>query len=197
MIKKMSERFVNWQIKRNLLDEKESAVYQYAYELLINQIFNILIAIIIAIVWHTPVTVFFFLVSYIPLRSFCGGYHAKTNGGCMVVSAILLNIVCVIVKLVPTIWLIWVQPVMLAVAGIIIVICAPVEDQNKRLDHVEIERYKRNSRIIWAVEVILAMIVTFALKIEKAGFSVTIAHVIMAIMLCLGMMKNRKNRKRS
>lgn len=62
--------------------------YLAKIEILLNQTINILLAILIAVVFAAPQPVLLFLISYIPLRSFGGGYHADTNLGCTVVSAI-------------------------------------------------------------------------------------------------------------
>lgn len=87
MIRNLAERIVEWQIKKHSLPDEDRGLYQYAYEVLLNQVINVLIAILIAVLFHAPMPVFLFLASYIPLRSYCGGHHARTNGGCTAVSA--------------------------------------------------------------------------------------------------------------
>lgn len=192
MIRKLSERFVSWQAARGILAEEETSVYQYAYEILINQIINVLIAILIAVIWQSPIPVFVFLASYIPLRSYCGGYHAKTNGGCTVVSAILICVVCGAVKLVP-LELVWtVQLASVAVLGFFVLLYAPVEDSNKPLDELESVRYRKFSVGIWLVEVGAGVVFTYVFKIWQVGFTVAVSHLILALMLCLGIYKNKR-----
>ena len=71
MLERISGKIVDWQIKKGILSNAERTVYQYAYELLLNQTINILLAILIAVVFGAPLPVLLFLISYIPLRSFC------------------------------------------------------------------------------------------------------------------------------
>ena len=98
MLNKLSKGIVEWQIQRKYLSNEERELYEYAYEVLINQIINIIAAILIAVFMHALIHVFVFLVCYIPLRSYCGGYHAKTNIGCTCISALVIYFMCLLEK---------------------------------------------------------------------------------------------------
>lgn len=76
MLKAISEKIVNWQINNGFLKEEEKKIYIYAYEIFLNQVINLLISGLVAWVFHVPEVVLVFLMCYIPLRSYCGGYHA-------------------------------------------------------------------------------------------------------------------------
>ena len=66
MLAKISSSIVDWQIRKGYLEDRDRAVYQYGYELLINQSINILVAVFISILFHSFDIVFIFLLSYIP-----------------------------------------------------------------------------------------------------------------------------------
>lgn len=68
MLAKISSSIVDWQIRKGYLEDRDRAVYQYGYELLINQSINILVAVFISILFHSFDIVFIFLLSYIPLN---------------------------------------------------------------------------------------------------------------------------------
>ncbi len=189
MLKKLSQRIVGWQIHNRYLPEADRPVYEYAYELLLNQFLNIVIAAVIGIVSGMPFTVLIFLVSYIPFRSYAGGYHSNTHMGCTVVSAWMLCIVCWMMKSKGLVWFYRIYPVIFVISGCIVFRCAPVPDKNKPLDQAEYSRYRKRSRIYWAVETIIG-IACFLQKI-KYGAVVAASHLVLSVMLCLGMIKNR------
>ncbi len=193
MIKWLSRNIVIWQIQRNILESGQSALYQYGYEVLLNQVLNIFIAILIAILMRAPVTVFLFLISYIPLRSFCGGYHARTNSGCTLVSALLTVVVCIIAKVVEGSWILRLLPIGFLISGFIIQWLAPVADKNKPLDEKEVIRYRKLSRYIWLVETLIGMIFWFFKP--ETSLIVVISHIILSIMLVYGELKNRQEKK--
>lgn len=190
MLQRISEDIVSWQIKKNLLKDDQRALYLYAYEILLNQIINIVVAVFIAVIMRAPMPVFVFLASYIPLRSYCGGYHARTNGVCTVVSAILILIVCLLEKyIVGTVALI--LPIAgFLISGILIFKFAPVPDRNKLLDEEETSRYRSKSRQFWLTEVIVGAIFWFVNM--RVCVVLAISHILLSVMLVYGMLKNSK-----
>jgi len=189
MIVHLSERIVSWQVKKNILTEDDKALYQYGYEVLINQVINILLAILIAIVLHAPMTVSCFLLCYIPLRSFCGGYHAKTHERCTVVSVILTWLACGMTHVMEIHNLIFLVAIAVVVSGIAVFTLAPVPAQNKPLDKDETVRYRKIGRLIWIVEA--AICIAFIFILGEVAFAIASTHLIFSFMLFLGSVKNR------
>lgn len=190
MIKELAKQVVDWQIRKQYLAEGDRGLYQYAYEVLLNQVINLLISVLLAILFRAPMPVFVFLICYIPLRSFCGGHHAQTNEGCMIVSALLVCIVCVAARFLPEKVGSIIQPVSFIVSGLMIIHYAPVEDANKPLSDVEIVRYRKRSRYIWLLEASIGIIL-FSIK-SPVGIVIALSHIIMCVMLYWGVLKNRK-----
>lgn len=193
MLRWLSKKIVNWQIEKSILMDEERAVYQYGYEVFLNQILNILIAIVIAVILRAPMPVFVFLVGYIPLRSYCGGYHANTNGGCIIVSALLICLVCQVTKNIRISDAAVLLPASFILSGILIFRFAPVPDRNKPLDELETIRYRSRSRLIWLAEAVIGM--AFYFVYGKAGVVIAVSHIILSVMLCLGLLKNKKPNK--
>lgn len=194
MLGRIAGKIVAWQIRKGILSQEETAVYQYAYELLLNQVINIFLAGLVAVLFRAPAAVALFLLCYIPLRSFSGGYHADTNLGCTVVSALIISIVCCIYNMTNGGCLIW-YPVIYIGSGYIINRYAPVQDHNKPLDDLEMSRYRKRSHVIWAAEVILGCILYY-LGI-RLGVIVAASHMVLSVMLEIGIKKNQIKRRDS
>lgn len=188
MFRKLSGFIVDWQIQTKCLSEKERAIYQYGYELLLNQIVNILFAVVIAILFQDLWTVLLFLSCYIPLRSYAGGYHANTNLGCTVVSAFMLCMLCGLMKLPVAEWIGRIYPICFLISGYCIFAYAPVQDKNKPLDYIEIVRYKKRSRLLWGIETLAGMGL-FLLRFPY-GAVIAASHIILSIVLFAGLAKN-------
>lgn len=188
MLARISGKIVNWQIKTGILSNEERAVYQYAYELLLNQAINIFLAVLIALVFAAPIPVVLFLISYIPLRSFCGGYHADTNLGCTIVSALLICCVCWIYQNIrESFWMAY-YPFSYLISGYVVIRYAPVPAQNKPLDEAETVRYRRKSRILWLLEAVIGMTLYFLQR--ELGVVIAMSHLILVCMLIAGKWKD-------
>lgn len=87
------------------------------------------------------------------LRKYAGGYHAKSVLGCYVLTVsgalMMLLVVCFCNIPLEIMLVVW------GIAGIIIVLFAPVQNRNKILDEVEHLVYRRRAIIIWILESML------------------------------------------
>ena len=82
---------VNKQSQHYTMTDEDEKIYRYGYILLCEVILNVVIALAIGIGFSKIKEVMFFLGMYIPLRSFCGGWHADKIWKCTLISnAILL-----------------------------------------------------------------------------------------------------------
>lgn len=191
MIEKLAEKIVDWQIKKNYLSQEKRRLYLYAFELLIGQAVNLLIACCFATMFQAYTAVVVFLLTFIPLRSYAGGHHADSYNVCTAVSNIIICLVCVAYKNVPSEEVYFWNLVCGIAGGIIIFLFAPVEDYNKPLDHSEKRRYRHYSRIIWLIETCLWIFFRY-LEMVKIGFVISLAHGVTAVLLVAGKIKNHK-----
>lgn len=130
-----------------------------------------------------------YLVAYMPLRSYAGGYHAKTPFRCY-----LLSIVMMAVTLSAIGKLFWSLPMVIAIiifAVTTIILLAPVEDPNKPLSLKESTAYKKSARIILCVLTIIQMLL-WAADQKSLSACVTVALATLSLMLIAGKIKNKR-----
>lgn len=190
MIEKIAKNLVLWQMKNNYLSEKDCSLYTYAYELLIGQVVNLLIACLLAVIFNAYITVIVFLVSFIPLRSYAGGHHADSYNVCTILSNMIICVICVAAKLIPQEMILYVNMVAGIVSGGLIFYLAPVEDHNKPLEPAERKHYKKCSITIWLIETII-WIVSYFIGVKEVSLAVTLGHLALSVLLCAGVVKNR------
>jgi accessory gene regulator B len=148
-------------------------------------VLNILITIVLGIIFNELYQSILFSIGYIPIRSFSGGYHAKTPQKCTLFSTIMMVIVLLLMKLVlPTslILLMWM------ISSVVIVVLSPVQDENKPLDDVEVKVYKRRTRLLLCFESII-ILVSVLLRVTIVSYCLTLALCCMSVMLILGIIK--------
>lgn len=190
MIKKLSQGIVERQIQRSFLTEEDRSTYEYAYEILIDKIVNIVVAIAIAAIFQSFFTVAVFLVSYIPLRTYAGGYHARTNGGCAFASAVVLCIVSIGMNNFQAVYYIYLMVIMGIVSSVIIWYLAPVEDLNKPLDELEAKTYRSKARVIWGLEIVISIILC-VIGLTYIGLIIVVSQTLLAVMLVVGKINNQ------
>lgn len=187
MFAKFSECITQSLIDNQIIESEERELYRYGIQqgltIVLNLVTTLLIGLLCDMIWQSIV----FTVAYIPLRSFAGGYHAKTPTRCYIFSIALMFAVLLAMKLVP--FTVFICGIMLSVSGVIILWLSPVEDRNKPLDAVERRVYRQRALLIWTFELAITVICLW-LQIMPLAICLTATLTVMAVMLLLGQLKN-------
>ncbi len=182
----VTERFGELFVQNNVisLEEKELFVFglQQGLLIILNVISSIIIGYIFGMVWQSIV----FMVMYIPLRSYVGGYHARTQLRCYVFSLVLISVVLLGVKNIT--WTSSICVLVSIIIGIIIFIFAPRADENKPLDEIETIVFKKRARSIYCTQVFILLIFLLLGWTELASCLV-MTFAAMGLMLILDILK--------
>lgn len=182
----LSDKIIDKLIQMGSIKEGEKELYAYGLEqglfILLNLVTTVIIGIIAGMLWQSIL----FMLVYLPLRSFAGGYHARTQQLCYLLSAILISVVLLMIRFVP--WTDFISISLMLLSGIIIFIFAPVEDMNKPLDEIEIVRYKKITRMILVSEILIALFMLI-LGLNNILPSIAVSLFALSIMLILGARK--------
>lgn len=182
VIEKFSELLV--QNKVISLEEKELFIFglQQGLIMILNVLSSIIVGYIFGMVWQSIV----FLVMYIPLRSYVGGYHARTQLRCYLFSMVLISLVLWGIKLIP--WTSFICMVVSMIMGIIIFLTAPRADENKPLDEIETVVFRKRARCIYLVQE-LFLIVSLIFGWIDIAACITMTFVAMVLMIYLDILK--------
>lgn len=151
--------------------------------MLINIISTLAIGFVLGMVWQSIA----FLLAYIPIRSYAGGYHASTPGRCYGISLILITTTLLVMKYIPfTPALCWSG---LLGSSVFVFILAPIEDKNKPFTPAEKRVFQKRSRVLLSLEFSLAAVV-YLLEYSSFSFCVWMSLATLSVMLILGKVKN-------
>ncbi|MGF7050755.1 accessory gene regulator B [Paenibacillus sp. DS2015] len=190
MVAHLLDKTIAKLIELGSIKEDEKDLYAYGLQqgliIILNILTTVAIGLFSGMFWQSIL----FMAAYLPLRSFAGGYHANTQLLCYLYSIILTSTVLMAIKLIP-----WTNPMCLGLAlfaGVIIFILGPVEDSNKPLDQIEIATYRKRTRAILLVELV---IILFILEIGQNNIlpGMSVSLFALSVMLVLGKVKNYNN----
>ena len=180
----MIESLIQKQIDAGIMKEEDRSVYCYGYALVLEMLVNFIIAAAIGIIINKVVMILVFLLAFIPLRSFAGGYHADKGWKCVLLSnsVILLAILAVeYISLIIFPWLILVEIIL----GVIILRTAPVQSIHKPLNSFEVSQYKKIVIILYITQVLIEIIISLFGYRDIASV-ILITHTIITITLMIG-----------
>lgn len=188
MFSKVAETITQKLEENNTIQSENREIYRYGFQQGFTILLNIVTIVIIGLVLKSLLQALLFMMFYFPLRSYAGGFHAKTAIRCYAYSMVIIVLILLAIKFAPITNLIY---TIITVTSSVIILClAPVQDHNKPLDQTEHKVYKFRTLIIWAIEALLFSIATcFDWQILVSCLSWVFA--IMAMILCLGVINNR------
>lgn len=189
LLQSISERLTLSLIESSIIDKEDEDLYQYGILQGFRIILNVVSALIIGLAFGRLSGIILFMAAYIPLRSYAGGFHAKTPLRCYVLSVLMLCLVSIGLSqaILSDAFLYAIS----AVSAVTVFVLSPVEDKNKPLDEAEFNAFRKKARIILAVEYLIC-IASGILKWHLLFSVMTYELVCMSIMLLAGLIKNHR-----
>ena len=190
MIGAFADKITNYLMKNGFVPREDREIYAYGLYLGIIMIINFITFILIGLFFKMVKESLVFMIFYIPLRTYAGGYHAKTPTRCYFLSILMILSVLLAVKTAS-----WTNSMVIGMSllsGITIFALVPVEDGNKPLSNSQVIRYKKVARMILAIELIGISILLYG-----GYFNITLpmalSIVTISIMVILGRVRNKLN----
>lgn len=186
MFQTTAQKITDRLCSQDIIEDADKELYVYGFNMLLTVSLNIISTIIIGLLFGMVFESIAFLVAYIPLRSYAGGYHARTPLRCYIISLLLIVLILLTLNLIGESVL-----ALFILSGIGTIICvtmSPVEDANKPLDEIEKQEYRKRTLVILSIEMIIFIISIFVLMKVAAVISTSLA--LEGIMLVLGKIIN-------
>lgn len=190
MIQKCAHKMADFCVQNQIIEQEDTDVYIYGFEILISYIVNIATVLFLAWLFDALLYICVFLVFFYPLRIFSGGFHAEDYRKCYMISVVAILLVLFTEKYAVMFWSPIVVGLFMALSAIYIFNHAPLEDKNKPLDNSEKAKYRRKARIAIGVELITVFILLLIDHTHHVTYYAACAIFTMFVLMCVG---NRKN----
>lgn len=138
-------------IKNKILDIQNREIYVYSIETLLMNLVLLTIICSISLWNHGILHLVGFLVFFLPLRIFAGGYHTKHSETCFLLTISVYVGTLWIAKEWPLLYMNKSAILLFLVAGIFIMIWSPLKNPKHLLSE---ERYARNRKIVFFLIVV-------------------------------------------
>lgn len=140
MLEKASKSITNSLRKKGIVLDEFADVYQYGFELLLSFLISTGLVILAGIILNRFIETLVFLLAFISLRSFTGGFHAMKYWICTVSTFGVYSLVMFVSFYVSVSF--YVFYILFLTGSIILYIKAPVGNPNKELTKKQKSKYK-------------------------------------------------------
>lgn len=171
--------------------EDEADIVRFGLELNIMKAIISAAMLVAAVIFGGAASALVFMAVYPPLRSCCGGYHAKTRIACFILSMAVMSLVIAASRFMPARASLPAALAMSLTGLLLIILLAPVESKNKPFDSVERRVFRRRSLIAAALSAALIAVLVI-LQARQLMTGAAMAVFFTGIMLAAGIFSNRK-----
>ena len=172
------------------IPDSEREVIRYGVEGILNNLLGIFITVTVGIFCDCVFESCVFWISFWTLRKHAGGFHAKTKFRCLMMSVVLLFVAFEF--LLKAGWIIGVYTWIMVIGSGCIFCLAPVGTHNKQLDEEEARVYRKRTRMILSIQLILYFL-SLILGGEQLCRILAVNVLVVSFSLMLGVIRKRRN----
>lgn len=187
MFRGVSAKLTDKLISLKTIDSDDREIYEFGIQHIFITILNLITVLIIGFILRSTKEALVFIVAFIPLRIFAGGFHFSNPTRCYIFSSCFVAAVLLAMRYYSIPLLIYC--LLYGMSGIVILVFSPVEDKNKPLDPLEKKVYRKRTIIVFVAEGLI-LVILYLVKIQFAMKSIMISTIVLSLMLLLGIIKN-------
>ncbi len=146
MIHNLADDITFLLIKNKVLDIEQRDIYIYGLEVILLNIIIIPVFIFISLLFDSMINFWAYVIFFLPLRIFSGGYHADTSERCFCLSVLMYILSIVITNNFPMLYRNLYWEVSGVISLIVILIMSPFINENNPLNS---KQKRRNSIIVY------------------------------------------------
>ena len=191
---KIAKLISNYYFNKGRITINEKEEYEYSLEIMIASIVNFMVLLILTLLTKFYIESIAFIVVFASLRMSVGGYHAKTHLGCVLSISVIYLIMVILLVFINSNIVLYLSIYFVVTSIPIILIYAPVDSENKRLDTFERKKHRKAS-LIKLIVIVTLYIVLLSANQNLVAFSVGYTLIILSIALVVGRFTDMKYNK--
>lgn len=184
MCHKLACLITDFLLCKKLIEDEESEIYKYGYDLLIYTAGQILLLCVLGALIKQKLSTIVYIIVFVSLRQYVGGYHASSRVRCTVMTVMSYMVVMGLVIIVDK-W--WQSPMIFASTSIlsicIIVRYAPIENENKPLSRIQIQKNRKKGVILSILYIIVALLVHLISR--RVSNSIIFSEMAVAVLMII------------
>lgn len=171
-------------IKNKIVDIKQRDVYVYGLEVILLNGSLLIVFLIASLLCGAMINFWAYLIFFLPIRIFSGGYHAKSSESCFVLSTIMYGLSIAITFFFPLLYQNWKWIIAGVISILVILVLSPMVNENNPLT----ESQQKRNRIIVCI-LLAADLFVFILSYNfnwRIASNVLVFIVFDALLLLIG-----------
>lgn len=185
-MEKFSSKLIEFFVSNDLIKNEDKEIYKYAVNIILSSLIHIATVMIIGLCFNLFIESLVFYFSFIAIRKFAGGYHAKTPVRCYLFSFASNIIILCLVKWLSSIntLFIFIFIIFELLCVVLILLISPLDTENNPLTGQEKKMYRMLTSII-IIFIFIISLLCFFKGYRNIGSSMICGVVMSALLLLM------------
>ena len=162
-------------VEKGLIRQDQAEVYEYGLALILTTIFSFIVALVWGYIFQCLAEVIAFLIVFIPLRMYTGGYHASTYFRCLLAFIFMLVILKLFMEWISTPMIAPITVLVSLITLLSVFLFAPIQHPNAPITGSDRPRFKRVARLICLFDILLMSVFIYTPLFKEYHFTVLVA----------------------
>lgn len=195
MINNLSSRLTDKMIAKGNITEDERELYIYGLFMLLSQIMYFFLSVIFGFLLQCFIESVIFYIAFQFIRRYAGGYHAKTETRCEIMSTLSIFACLVVIRLFKLYGFDTVLLCLAIVAAISIAVFCPLDTPEKPLSEKEFKYFRKISWVILFV-ITVTIVISYFFRFNVLFAPCCMSLILESILIIAGKIKQIKNIKK-
>lgn len=181
----ISDMMAFYLLNKKLITEDELPIYKYGLGAFVNSFSQIILLFLLGLCYRMVFETVAFLLVFVLIRRFTGGYHANTKLKCLLSSVLIWFIATSLGKVTFSINVIFLTYVIIVISSFFITFkYAPVEHRNKPLSKSVYLQNKKLGRICTSVCLVIGILMYFI--DVSVSYTIMMTIFLVSILILMG-----------
>lgn len=195
MINNLSSRLTDKMIAKGSITEDDRELYIYGLFMLLSQIMYFFLSVIFGLLFQCFIESVIFYIAFQFIRRYAGGYHAKTETRCEIISALSIFVCLVAIRLSKLYNFDTVLLCLAIIAAISIATFCPLDTPEKPLSEKEFKYFRKISWIILFV-ITVTIVISYCFRFNVLFAPCCMSLILESVLIIAGKIKQTSNFKK-
>lgn len=188
MINNISSRLTDRLIAKGNITEEDRELYIYGLFMLLSQIMYFFLSVIFGLLFQCFIESVIFYIAFQFIRRYAGGYHAKTETKCEILSTLSLLVCIAIIKVIKTYNFQTLLLFVTIISAVCIFVFCPLDTPEKPLTEKEFKYFRKISWVILLVITVI-IVISYFFKIKTIFAPCCLSLILESLLLIAGKLK--------
>lgn len=181
-------------VEKGVINENYKEIYRYGLESLFSAALELISIFILAFLFGNFFETLLFFLTFIPLRLYAGGYHARTHFKCYLLSIMMYIFFSAIIYFTPSNLITGFSLIFSLLSLIIVFLFSPVVHSNRHADKEHIKNCRKISLIIVALGTLIILFGSCTFPRSIAIFAISLGFLTECISIVAVKINQKKER---